>query len=302
MDRLDRFRVFVQVAELGSFIRAANLLGLPRTTVSAAVQQLESDIGARLFHRTTRTVRLSADGAQLLEHARALLAQAEDIDRLFGERRQRAAGRLRVDAPSRIAHRLILPALPKLLERHPELHIELGSRDRLIDLVQEGVDCAIRFGALNDSSLIAHALGEVAQVTCASPAYLRETGTPRHPDDLQSHHRVIGYATASGEADASWEARFDGRELHIPMPSRVSVDDVESYLAACRAGLGIIQVPRFDVAGLLARGELVEVLPQARATPLPVAVLYPHRRQRSRRLSVFIDWFSELMRPHLLPR
>ena len=104
MDRLDRFRVFVQVAELGSFIRAANLLGLPRTTVSAAVQQLESDIGARLFHRTTRTVRLSADGAQLLEHARALLAQAEDIDRLFGERRQRAAGRLRVDAPSRIAH------------------------------------------------------------------------------------------------------------------------------------------------------------------------------------------------------
>jgi len=298
MDRLDRFRVFVQVAELGSFIRAANLLGLPRTTVSAAVQQLEGEVGARLFHRTTRTVRLSADGAQLLEHARALLAQAEDIDRLFGDRRQRAAGRLRVDAPSRIAHRLIVPALPGLLERHPELHLELGSRDRFIDLVQEGVDCAIRFGALNDSSLVARRLGEVALVTCASPGYLHESGVPRHPDDLARNHCVIGYAAATGEAESVWDAAFDGRELHIPMPSHVTVDDVESYIAACRAGLGLIQVPRFDVAELLARGELVEVLPQARAAPLPVSVLYPHRRQRSRRLGVFIDWFAELMRPH----
>lgn len=302
MDRLDRFRVFVQVAELGSFIRAANLLALPRTTVSAAIAQLEGEVGARLFHRTTRTVRLSADGAQLLEHARALLAQAEDIDRLFGDRRQRAAGRLRVDAPSRVAHRLIVPALPRLLERHPELHIELGSRDRLIDLVQEGVDCAIRFGALNDSSLVARGLGEVEQVTCASPDYLRETGVPQHPEELAQRHFAIGYAALNGEMESSWDAQFDGRQWSVPMPSRVGVDDAESYIAACRAGLGIIQVPRFDVAPLLARGELVEVLPLARAAPLPVAVLYPHRRQRSRRLVAFIDWFAELMRPHFQTR
>ena len=152
MDRFNQYRIFVQVAEMGSFIRAAHALEVPRASVSAAVQQLETQLGVRLLHRTTRQVRLTADGEQLLERLRPLLAEWEDIDQSFQASQRRASGRLSVDVPSRIARRLIAPALPGLLRRHPHLQLVLGSADRAIDLVQEGVDCAVRVGDLHDSS------------------------------------------------------------------------------------------------------------------------------------------------------
>lgn len=152
MDRFNQYRIFVQVAEMGSFIRAAHALEVPRASVSAAVQQLETQLGVRLLHRTTRQVRLTADGEQLLERLRPLLAEVEDIDQSFQASQRRASGRLSVDVPSRIARRLIAPALPGLLRRHPHLQLVLGSADRAIDLVQEGVDCAVRVGDLHDSS------------------------------------------------------------------------------------------------------------------------------------------------------
>ena len=154
MDRLDQYRIFVQVAEMGSFINAAHALQVPRASVSAAVQQLESTMGTRLLHRTTRHVRLTADGVQLLERVRLFLCDAEDIDQLFHASQRKISGRLNVDVPSRIARRLIAPALPGFLRRYPRLQLALGSTDRAIDLVQEGVDCAVRIGALHDLSLI----------------------------------------------------------------------------------------------------------------------------------------------------
>jgi DNA-binding transcriptional LysR family regulator len=204
-----------------------------------------------------------------------------------------------VDVPSRIARRLIAPALPGFFRRYPGLQLALGSTDRAIDLVQEGVDCAVRIGALHDSSLVARPLGHIALVNCASPGYLREHGMPTRPEDLLQGHLSVGYASPSTGRKLPWEYVVSGQERLVAVASRVVVNNAESYIACCVAGMGLIQIPRFDVQHLLDRGELVEVMPGFRAAPMQVSLVYPNRRQRSRRLNAFIEWFEALMRPHL---
>lgn len=300
MDRFDQYRVFARVAEMGSFIKAANTLAVPRASVSAAIQQLEAQLGVRLLNRTTRQVRLTSDGEQLLDRVRPLLAEVEDIDQLFQANQRQVSGRLVIDAPSRIARRVIAPALPGLLRRHPKLHLILGSTDRAIDLVQEGVDCAVRIGTLHDSSLVLRPLGYIALINCASPAYLREHGEPEQPGDLQAGHWAIGYASPKTGRELPWECLSgDGSLQRLDVPSRVIVNNAESYIACCLAGLGLIQIPRFDVQHLLDSGQLVQVMPACPAASMPVSLLYPHRRQRSRRLAVFLEWFEALVQPHL---
>lgn len=301
MDRLDQYRVFVRVAEMGSFIKAANALDLPRATVSAAIAQLESKLGTRLLHRTTRQVSPTTDGLRLQERLRELLAHAEDVDHLFLAGLRQASGQLKVDVPSRIGARLIAPALPELLRRHPRLQLALGSTDRAIDLVRDGVDCAVRVGELTDSSLAVRPIGRVGLVNCASPAYLREHGVPAHPRDLAHGHWTVGYASAFTGRKTPWSYMESGKEQHQEAPSLVIVNNAESYIACCKAGVGLIQVPRFDVQESLQTGELVEVMPMFRAAPMPVSLVYPHRRQRSRRLSVFVEWFEGLIQPHIDP-
>lgn len=302
MDTLDQYRVFVRIAEMGSFTRAAHALELPRATVSAAIQRLEREMAARLFHRTTREVRLTTDGAQLLERVRLLLADAEEINQLFQTRHRQIAGRLTVDVPSRIARRLIAPELPSLLRLYPRLQLTLGSTDRKIDLVHEGVDCVIRVGAVQESSLVVRPIGHVVMVNCASPAYLREFGVPRGPDALAAGHWSVGYASPTTGREQTWEVESGDDVTEMAVPSRVIVNNAESYIACCESGLGLIQVPRFDVQDLLDTGVLAEVMPEHRAAPMPVSAVYPHRRQRSRRLGAFVDWFAALMQPHLQHR
>ncbi|PIA70902.1 LysR family transcriptional regulator [Pseudomonas sediminis] len=300
MDKLEQYRVFLQIAEMGSFIKAANALELPRASVSAALQQLESQLGVRLLHRTTRNVRLTPDGSQLLERIRELLALAEDIEQSAQGTASQVSGRLKIDVPSRIARRLIAPALAPLLRRHPQLQLLLSSTDRAIDLVKEGVDCVLRVGTLSDSSLAARQLGNLALINCASPAYLREHGEPQQAEDLEGGHWMVGYASPTSGRELPWEYVDENGELCGLRPaSRVIVNNAENYIACCLAGLGLIQIPRFDVQHLLASGELLEVMPQQRAAAMPIALLYPHRRQRSRRLAVLIEWLEQLMAPHL---
>lgn len=299
MDRLDQYRVFVQVAEMGSFIRAANALQLPRASVSAAVAQLEQRLGTRLLHRSTRKVHVTPDGEALLERLRALLADIEEAEQLFQAQQRQVSGRLNVDVPSRIARRLVAPALPELLRRHPRLQIALGSSDRAIDLVHEGVDCAVRVGTPQDSSLVVRTIGRLALVNCASPAYLREHGVPADAAALAQSHVAVGYAAPASGRELPWECAHGEQVQTIALRSRVVVNNAESYIACCLAGLGLIQVPRFDVQHLLATGELVEVLPDGRALPMPIAIVYPHRRQRSPRLLAFVEWIEALVRPHL---
>src|SRR5690606_37573405 len=191
--------------------------------------------------------RLTADGEQLLERVRPLLTEIESIDQLFELSERQVSGRLNIDVPSRIARRVIAPALPELLRRHPQLQLALGSTDRAIDLIQEGVDCAVRIGTLHDSSLVVRPLGHIALINCASPAYLQAQGEPAHPADLSDGHWGVGYASATGGRELPWEyVGPDGQAHALTVPSRVVTNNAESYIACCLAGMGMIQMPRFD--------------------------------------------------------
>ncbi|WP_198971863.1 LysR family transcriptional regulator [Xylophilus sp. ASV27] len=300
MDRIDLLQVFVRVAETGSFTRAADRLGLPRATVSTAVQQLETRLGSRLLHRTTRRVGLTPDGEVMLERARELVADMEDIEQQFLPAHGQVSGRLKVDLPSRIARRLIAPALPGFFERHPGIELELGSGDRAIDLVLEGVDCALRVGPLASSSLVARPLGHFTLINCASPAYLERHGTPRTTADLP-RHTAVNYASPNSGRAAPWEWSDDGRTTSLRMRSQVSANNADIYIAFALAGLGLIQVPAYDVREHLAAGELLEVLPEARAEPLPVHLVYPHRRNLSRRVQAFAAWLEAQLADSLDP-
>ena len=303
MDRIDSLHVFLRVAETGSFSTAADDLGRSRASVSATVQQLEARLGVRLLHRTTRSVRLTADGSALLERARQLVADMAELEEQFqpaaAHQHGGLRGHLRVDVPSRIARRIVAPALPGFFARHPGVTLELRSSDRAVDLVQEGVDCVLRVGPLAPSSLVARPLGHFALINCASPAYLARHGTPQTPGDLAAH-RVVDYLSPTTGRPAPWEiAQPGGQAATRTLPAQVAANHVETYIACALAGLGLIQIPAYDVREHLESGALVEVLPHARAAPMPVHVLYPHRRHLSLRVQGFIAWLQEQLAPCL---
>ncbi|WP_426505282.1 LysR family transcriptional regulator [Serratia proteamaculans] len=296
MDKIGRLRVFIQVAEVGSFIRVSQILLMPKTTVSAAIQQLEHEMGARLFHRTTRRVQLTSDGELLLEKARSLLFDVQALESLFHRQNGPIGGRLTVDVPSRIARRMIVPALPDFFLQYPEIQLFLSASDRSVDLIQEGIDCVVRVGSLSDSSLVSQPLGRLSMINCASPDYLQRYGTPEQPAQLEDHW-VVGYAQPTLAGADSWQWQQDGQLFEKTLPSRVTVNNVENYIGCCLVGLGMMQIPRFDVQHYLDNGSLCEILPQARPPAMSMALLYPHRRQRSARLTAFAEWFSQLIKP-----
>lgn len=289
MDRIDLLRVFLRVAATRSFSQTADQLGMTRPAVSMAMQQLESRLGVRLLHRTTRNVALTVDGQALMSRAAALVDDMQDLEQRFRHEKQGVMGRLRVDMPGRVARRLVAPRLPQLLAQHPGLEIDLGSSDRSIDLVLENVDCALRVGPLADSSLVAKPLGEMALINCASVDYLREHGVPQAPQEL-SGHQIINYLSPTNGRVAAWDWLEDGKERSLDLPGRVRVNTAESYIACALAGLGLIQIPRFDVREHLDSGELVEVMPGFRPAGMPVNIVYTHRLHLSRRMQVFIEW------------
>ncbi len=294
MDRLQTLTIFARVAEMESFTAAAKSLGLPKATASIAVQQLEARLATRLLHRTTRRVHLTHDGTAFYERCKDLLADADEVESMFQKSGEALAGRLRVDLSTRMARFTVIPALPSFLAAHPRLELELGSTDRPVDLVREGYDCVVRAGALVESGLIARRVGEFELVNCASPAYLREHGRPKHLRDLE-RHVLVHYASTLGAKPDGWEYEEHGEWKELPMRGQVTVNNAEAYVAAAVAGLGLIQTPRSSLEEELRSGRLVEVLPRLRARPMPVSILYPHRRQLSRRVRVFIEWLEALI-------
>lgn len=299
MDRIDLFRVFARVVECASFTRAADTLGVPRSSVSAAIIDLEGRVGARLLNRTTRSVSPTQDGQAFYERCLRLLSEVEETENLFRHTSAAPVGKLRIDVPGRIGRLVVAPALPDFLDRYPDLDIDLGVTDRAVNLVEERVDCVLRMGPLNDSSLIARPLGELPLINVASPDYLERYGIPGTPGDL-SRHLAIGYASPSSGRIEQWDWIEDGRRRAMTMRNRVTVNSAEAYIACCVAGLGLIQIPAYDVKGHLAAGELVEVLPRFRAAPLPMTLLYPHRQQLSRRVQIFSDWLEKILQRDLL--
>jgi DNA-binding transcriptional LysR family regulator len=292
MDRLQTMAVFARVAELESFTAAARSMGLPKASVSTAVSTLEQRLDARLLQRTTRRVSLTHDGRVFYERCRDLLADAEEVETLFQKTGESLKGRIRVDMPSRMARYRVIPHLGRFLAEHPALELEVGSTDRAVDLVREGYDCVVRVGSGGDSGLIARRIGEMKLLNVASPAYLKARGVPRRLADL-SRHDAVHWAGSFGQKPFGFEYEENGEWKEIPMRGSVTVNSAESYVAAAVAGLGLIQTPELSLEHELGAGQLVEVLPRYRAAPMPVSILYPHRRQLSRRVRVFIDWLAE---------
>jgi LysR family transcriptional regulator, regulator for bpeEF and oprC len=299
LDRIDLFRTFTRVVECASFTRAADTLGLPRSSVSAAVIELEGRVGARLLHRTTRKVSPTQDGAAFYERCLRLIADVEDAEGLFRQTSSGPSGKLRVDVPGRIGRLIVAPALPAFLARYPQLDIELRVTDRTIDLVEESVDCVLRVGPLSDSGLVARRIGDLPLINVASPAYLAEHGVPEQPTELGTHF-AVNYASPTTGKVEDWEWLEDDEVRLLPVRGRVSVNSAEAYIACCLAGLGLIQIPAYDVRLHLAAGELVEVMSEYRAAPMPMALLYPHRQHLSRRLQVFADWLEDLLKHEIL--
>lgn len=299
MDRIDLFRIFSRVVECASFTRAADTLGIPRSSVSAAVQELEGRVGARLLHRTTRKVSPTQDGAAFYARCQQVIADVKDTENLFRQTAAQPSGRLRIDVPGRIGRLIIAPALPEFLDRYPQIDIDLGVTDRAVNLVEDSVDCVLRVGPLSDSGLIARPIGKLPLINVASPAYLKRNGTPQSPDDLGDHW-AVNYASPSSGRVEDWEWIEDGALRTLPLRGRVTVNSAEAYIACCLSGLGLIQIPAYDVRLHVEAGQLVEIMPRYRAESMPMTLLYPHRQHLSRRLQVFADWLEELLRRKLL--
>ena len=298
MDRIEAMRIYTRVAELGSFTATADSLGVLKSTVSNAVQQLENSLGTRLFHRTTRKVQMTQDGQAYYERCRDLLADFEELNTLFAtDGHNSLHGRLRVDLSLAIARDIVIPRLPEFLHQHPQLEIELSSTDHRVDLVREGFDCVLRVGAIGDHSLIAVPLGAYEQINCASRAYLKRHGTPKTLDDLASH-QLIHYTQTLGTRPAGFEyVDANGDSIHVPMQGIVTVNNSDAYREACRAGLGIIQAPR--IGKYLGDDGLVEILPDFRPPPLPISMVYANRRHLPLRVKAFIEWMKQTMQEAL---
>lgn len=291
MDQLAAMRLFTRIVERRSFTLASQDIGLPRSTATQVVKRLEERLNARLLQRTTRTVTPTLDGEAYYRRCLAILADVEDAEGAFKGAKPR--GPLHADVHGTLARHFLFPRLPDFLRRYPDIQLHISEGDRLVDLVREGVDCVLRVGSLSDSTMIGRNVGMLEEVTVASPAYLDRHGTPRTPDDLGGHV-AVGFVSSATGMTIPLEFTSGGTVRHCALPAVMSVNGAESFVAAARLGLGLIQAPRYHLESDLAAGSLVTVLDDYPPKPTPVSLLYAQRRQLSPRVRVFIEWVSEV--------
>ena len=300
MQNLDALLIFARVAEMASFTRAAESLGIQKGRVSMVVRALERDMGVALLHRTTRRVQLTEDGRAFYARATDLLAEVQELQSMFSGRGTSLRGRLRVDMPTELARSVVVPALPQLMAAHPDLELELSSTDRRVDLVREGFDCVIRLGPIADETLIARPLGRLRMTNAASPDYLARHGVPHTLGDLRSQgHKMIHYTLTLGARHPGWEYPDGDGYAWLPLPSAMQVNSVQTYHAAGLAGIGLIQAGYSALAHHIESGALVEVLPDLRPEPLAASLVVAHRRNLSPRVRAFMDWIGDVLEPYL---
>ncbi|NTZ05468.1 LysR family transcriptional regulator [Burkholderia metallica] len=300
MQNLDALLIFARVAEMASFTRAAESLGIQKGRVSMVIRALERDMGVALLHRTTRRVQLTEDGRAFYARATDLLAEVQELQSMFSGRGTSLRGRLRVDMPTELARSVVVPALPQLMAAHPDLELELSSTDRRVDLVREGFDCVIRLGPIADETLIARPLGKLRMTNAASPDYLARHGVPHTLGDLHSQgHKMILYTLTLGARHPGWEYPDGDGYAWLPLPSAMQVNSVQTYHAAGLAGIGLIQAGYSALAHHIESGALVEVLPDLRPEPLAASLVVAHRRNLSPRVRAFMDWIGGVLEPYL---
>ena len=296
MDRLTAMQAYVRVVEAGTFTKAADSLDLPKATVTRLIQTLETHLRTKLLNRTTRRVTVTPDGAAYYERATRLLSDLEELEGSMNQARVTPRGRIRIDVPGVVGREMIIPHLPEFYAKYPDIQIELGVSDRTADLIGDNIDCVIRGGELTDQSLVARRIAEFRFISCATPEYLRRHGMPAHPRELgEAPHRMVGYFSArSGKVVPDIFRRGD-ETVEIVGNHIVAVNDASAYLNAGLAHLGVVQLTCFMAGPLLKSGELVRVLEDWDAEPLPVYVVYQPNRHLSSRLRVFVDWVVELI-------
>lgn len=303
MDKLDTMRAFVRVVETGSFTRAAHTLHMSRTSVTQLVQQLEARLRLKLLNRTTRKVNVTADGAAYYERIVQVLATLDELEASLPGAAALPRGQLRVDVPSPLASLLLVPALPQFHARYPDIQLDMGASDRMVDVIGDNVDCVIRGGELRDQSLMARKIGDLQLAVYAAPAYLQRAGTPGHPQELEdARHRIVRFRWGSGGSAYSAVMRQGGRSVTIQGQYVLSIDDGNAYLAAGLAGLGALWLPDYMARAHVATGALIPLFADWRIAPMPLYLAYPPNRHVSIKLRVFIDWVVELMARHAPPQ
>jgi DNA-binding transcriptional LysR family regulator len=298
MDRFAEMSAFVAVVDHGSFVRAAEALGQSKTAVSRLVGELEARLGARLLHRTTRRLSLTAEGEVFHERCRQLLGDVTEAESEVSAQAGEAVGRLRVNVPVTFGLLHLAPLWPAFMALHPQVTLDVTLSDRLVDLVDEGYDLAVRIARLQSSSLVSRPLTSTRMVLCASPEYLRRHGTPAHPAEL-AHHAVISYTLLSmGER---WE--FEGPEgpVSVNVTPRMRTNSGDTCCAAALQHQGVVLQPSFLVGPHLQSGALVEVLPAYRSVELGVFAVYPSRKYLTPKVRVLIDFLVDAFRMRAWP-
>lgn len=290
MDRLDAMRLFTRVVERRSFTHAARDLGIPRSTATQVIKQLEHRLGVGLLQRTTRIVRPTLDGEAYYQRCLAILDNIEEAEGAFRDAAPK--GTLRIEVQGTLARHFLVPAIPQFLSDYPEIKIAMSEGERWVDVIREGVDCVLRYGRLKDSDLVARRVATLDRITLAAPAYLERHGRPRTPDDLPRHHAVGLRSITTGTV---FPFEFAGPEgvRYVETDGPLSVTGTESLRDGVLLGLGLAQMPVFHIERDLAAGRMVRVLPDFPVPPAPVSVLYPRNRQLSPRVRLFIDWIAQ---------
>jgi DNA-binding transcriptional LysR family regulator len=298
MDRFDAMRAFVRIVERRSFTKAADDLGLPRSSVTDAVKGLEARLGVRLLQRTTRHVSPTLDGEAYYRRCVDLISDLEDAE--AGFTRAKPSGLVRVDVHGTQARHFLLPGLPAFLETYPDIRLHIGEAHQAMDMLREGFDCMLRAGELTvDSALVRRPLASLERGTFASPGYLDRHGVPGTPEDLErGGHLMVGFYAPDAPEIAPFNFTTRGKSRPVILPARITVTGPKTNVASAVLGLGLIQVPRYRVTADLASGALMEILADHPPPPLPVQILYPRTRQLSPRLRVVMDWMAEQFRKH----
>jgi LysR family transcriptional regulator for bpeEF and oprC len=296
VDQLLAMRVFVRVAERGSFARAADELDISRAAASGHVAALEKHLGVRLLHRTTRKVSLTAEGGDFLRRSRRILDELRDAEESLQDARTKPQGQLRVDVPVAFGRYLLLPALPQFTNRYPAIELDIRLNDHIVDLVAERVDVAVRAGPLRQSGLVARRIAEMTLVTCAAPAYLEAYGTPATPDELGAH-RLLGLRSSSG-APPEWHFPPPYSSRRLKLHFALTFNTVEGPIVAAAEGLGICQNTDLLVAGYVARGSLRVILPEHSVPGPSISLVYPSAGHQSAKVRVFSDFAADLMRSY----
>lgn len=299
MNQLAALRTFVKLADLQSFTRAADSLGLSRSVVSAHLADLERHLGTRLLNRTTRRVGLTADGAEYLEHCRRILAEVDTADEALQRTRERPQGRLRVDVPEAFGRYLLIPALPRFTARYPDLQLEVQFNDRVVDLIEEQVDLAVRVGVIRSPNLIARRIVRTRLITCASAEYLRSHGVPQEPEQLRDH-KLIGYLSLATRRPQRWLFQKGAVRKQLPFRFSVAFNSAEARILAAVRGAGVVQSMDLLVAESLASDRLQPVLKEWSADGAPISIVYPGTLRESPKVRVFAAFAAQLLEEYRL--